>query len=269
MLFCFGYGYVARFLGGVGTSRSSAGAGKFIYSGGPFPKEILKAIQLSQFLLISIPPNEGEDALVPFIRNSLASFSHLKWIGYLSSTGVYGDHQGKWVDENSPLQPTSTFGVARLRAESQWLQLREDTNLPVHIFRLAGIYGPERNVLNDLKRGNAKRIFKENTTFSRIHIADIVQTLKASMQAPYPGRIYNVADNYPSPSHEVIEYGAKLLGMNPPPLIPYESINLSSLARSFYEASKRISNKRLLDELVPKLLFPSYKEGLNALLNHL
>ncbi|MBS0271503.1 MAG: SDR family oxidoreductase [Proteobacteria bacterium] len=262
MLFCFGYGYVAQFIGDRGTSRSSQGKGKFLYKGGSLSKDICEAVERANFALISIPPQEDGDLLIPFIKDAFSSFSHLKWIGYLSSTSVYGNHHGAWVDENALTHPTSRQGTSRLKAEKQWLEL----DLPIHIFRLAGIYGPGRNILHDLKAGRAQRIFKKGTVFSRIHVADIVQALKASMNNPNPGRIYNIADNLPAPAHEVLAYGAELLGVEPPPLIPYEEAILSPLGHSFYQDSKRVNNKRLLDELIPSLLFPSYKEGLRNLL---
>ncbi|MBY0500693.1 MAG: SDR family oxidoreductase [Alphaproteobacteria bacterium] len=265
MLFCFGYGYVAQFMGGIGTSQSSQGKGKFIYKRGLFSKEICESIEKADSLLISIPPEEEGDILVPYIKETVSSFTHLQWIGYLSSTNVYGDHQGQWVNEDSATNPTSQQGMARLKAETQWLELSEKTSLPLHIFRLAGMYGPERNVLEDLRAEKAQRILKEGLVFSRIHIADIVQTLKASMRTPHPGRIYNIADNEPAPSHEVIRYGAELLGILPPPLIPFEEATLSPLARSFYNDSKRISNQRLLKELTSHLLFPTYREGLASI----
>lgn len=262
MLFCFGYGYVAQFIGGIGTSRSPQEKGKFLYKGGPLSKDICEAIERANFVLISIPPQEDGDFLMPFVKDALSFFSHLKWIGYLSSTSVYGNHHGAWVDENTETRPILPQSIARFKAEKQWLEL----DLPIHIFRLAGIYGPGRNVLKDLKAGRAQRILKEGTMFSRIHVADIAQALKASMDSPNPGRIYNIADNLPAHTHEVISYGAELLGIEPPPLIPYEKAVLSLMSRHFYQDSKRVSNKRLLKELTPSLLFPSYREGLWNLL---
>jgi nucleoside-diphosphate-sugar epimerase len=262
MVFCFGYGYVAEKLGDSGTSRSPRETNQLLYTGGPFSKEIRDAIEQSQHILLSIPPDEEGDPLIPYVKQELSSFKHLEWLGYLSSTSVYGDHEGAWVDETSQTHPTSPQGIARLKAEHQWLTL----DLPIHIFRLAGIYGPERNVLVELKAGRAKRIFKEGIVFSRIHVADIIQALKASILSPHPGRIYNLADNCPAPSHDVIAYGASLLGMDPPPLIPYEDAEISPMLRSFYTDSKRVKNDRLLKELIPSLLFPTYKEGLQDLI---
>jgi nucleoside-diphosphate-sugar epimerase len=252
-------------MGGVGTSRSSIGKGQFIYKEGPFSAEILEALKKTHHVLISIPPGEEGDPLIPFIQEALNAFTHLQWIGYLSSTSIYGDHLGAWVNENSETNPHSPQGIARLKAEDQWLSLNQESGLPVHIFRLSGIYGPGRNVLEDLKAGRAQRIVKENVVFSRIHIADIVQALKSSVSQPNPGRIYNLADNFPAPSHEVVAYGAHLLGIPPPPLVPLEKSSLSALGHSFYQDSKRVRNDRLLKELVPSLLFPTYKEGLDDL----
>lgn len=262
MLFCFGFGYVAQHLGGVGTSRKPQMTNQLLYAGGRFSKEILDAIGQSQHILISIPPHEDGDRLIPYIKQELNSFKHLEWIGYLSSTSVYGNHEGDWVDETSDTNPTSSQGIARLKAEHQWLAL----DLPVHIFRLAGIYGPGRNVLIDLKAGRSQRIFKEGVVFSRIHVADIIQALKASLSQPNIGRIYNLADNCPAPSHDVIAYGASLLGIAQPPLIPFEEAELSPMGRSFYIDSKRVKNDRLLKELIPSLYYPTYKEGLQGLL---
>ncbi len=238
----------------------------FFYKGGPISQDIIDILQRSRSLLISIPPDQHGDPLIPYIKEILPKLSHLKWLGYLSSTGVYGNHHGNWVDERSETHPTSPQAKARLKAEQKWLKLGEKSNLPVHIFRLAGIYGPGRNVLEDLRAGKAQCVFKEGVVFSRIHVEDIVQALNASMKKPQPGRIYNIADNEPAPSHEVIAYGAELLGMKPPPLIPFEQASLSSRGCSFYQDSKRVRNDRLVNELVPALLFPTYKEGLRSLL---
>ncbi len=252
-------------MGERGTSRSPQGKNQLLYRGGAFSKDVRKALEKANGVLISIPPQGDNDTLIPFVKEALSSWTHLQWIGYLSSTSVYGDHQGVWVDETSVTHPTTIFGRARLQAEQQWLTLGEKEGLPVHIFRLAGIYGPRRNLLEDLKAGKAQRIFKEGVVFSRIHVADIVQTLKASQENPIPGRIYNVADNCPASLADVVAYGAKLLGVDPPPLIPYQEANLTPMGRSFYQDSKKVCNQRLLQELIPSLLFPSYKEGLRAL----
>lgn len=266
MVFSFGFGYVAGFMGGTGTSRSPKTPNQLLYNEGPFSQVLLEAIRQSRHVLLSIPPGDEGDFIIRHVRENLPSFKHLEWIGYLSSTSVYGDHNGAWVDEFSETHPTSPQGIARLKAEKQWLNLHETAELPIHIFRLAGIYGPGRNVLEDLKEGRMQRIYKEGVIFSRIHVKDIIQTLKASITKPNPGRIYNLADNCPAPSHEVVSYGASLLGIDPPPLIPFEQTKLTPMGHSFYKDSKRVDNKLMLKELVPSLLYPTYKEGLACLL---
>ncbi len=263
MFFSFGYGYVAQSFGGTGTSRTAKGKGQLIYNGGPLSKEILEEIEKAKYILITISPQNGRDILAETIQKNLSYFRHIKWVGYISSTNVYGDYQGEWVNEESATKPTSEYGLARLKAERDWLGL----DLPVHVFRLAGIYGPGRNVLEKLKNGTAQRIFKEGVVFSRIHLSDIHHVIQASIKKPAPGRIYNVADNLPAPSHEVITYGAKLLGIEPPPLISFEEADLSPLGRSFYQDSKRVCNKRILKELISTLKYPTYREGLKSLIN--
>jgi len=267
MVFTFGFGYVAGFVGGNGTSRTPKTSNQLLYNEGPFSNEILAALQQSRHVLLSIPPNENGDPLIRYVKESLFAFKHLEWIGYLSSTSVYGDHKGGWVNELSEVNPTSPQGIARLKAEKQWLNLFETEALPIHIFRLAGIYGPGRNVLEELKAGRAQRIFKEGVSFSRIHVKDIVQAINASIAQQNPGRIYNLADNLPAPSHEVVAFGSSLLNILPPELIPLEQAHLTPLGHSFYNDSKRVNNDRLLNELIPSLLFPTYKEGLQNLLD--
>jgi nucleoside-diphosphate-sugar epimerase len=189
----------------------------------------------------------------------------LQWVGYLSTTGVYGDRGGDWVDEESSLEPNTTRGERRLKAEQNWLKLCNDHGLPVHLFRLAGIYGPGRNQLLTVLNGTAKRIIKAGQIFSRIHVDDIAGVLTASIAKPNPCRAYNVCDDEPCPPQEVVEYAASLLGLPLPPEIPFEEANLSSMAKSFYADSKRVSNQRMKNELGYQLLYPNYREGLLAL----
>ena len=193
----------------------------------------------------------------------------MKWVGYLSTSGVYGNRGGDWVDEESPLEPTTARGQRRLEAERSWLRLHSDFGLPVHLFRLAGIYGPGRNTLLNLRDGSAKRIIKPGQIFSRIHVDDIAGVLAASMAKPNPGRVYNVCDDEPCPPQEVVEYAANLLGMSVPPEIPFEQAELSPMAKSFYADSKRVSNKRIKNELGYRLFYPNYREGLGALKSQL
>jgi nucleoside-diphosphate-sugar epimerase len=275
-LFCFGLGFSALALARAlkpqgfalaGTCRSEAkaeslraeGIEAFVYG----PDHALDKAALSgvTHLLLSVPPDERGDPVALAFETELKSLP-LDWVGYLSTTGVYGDRDGDWVDEASPLTPATARGHRRLLAERQWQAL----DLPLHIFRLAGIYGPGRNQLVSLREGTAKRIVKPGQVFSRIHVDDIVRILMASIERPSPGAAYNVCDDEPAPPQEVVAYAAELLGMTPPPEIPFDDADLSPMARSFYAESKRVSNKRIREELGVELLYPTYREGLSALL---
>lgn len=268
-LFCFGLGYsaVALALRLVkqgwtvnGTSRSGSD-GTLAFDGTkPIPPSSFDGIT---HLLISVPPGEAGDPVLNCHRADLARIApRLSWAGYLSTTGVYGDRHGEWVDEASPLQPTTARGARRLAAETAWREL----GLPLHIFRLAGIYGPGRNQLVSLLEGTAKRIVKQGQIFSRIHVADIAGVLEASMARPNPGQAYNVCDDEPCPPQDVVTFAARLLKMPPPPEIPFDAAELSPMAKSFYAESKRVTNRRIRDELGYRLIYPSYREGLTALL---
>ncbi len=219
-------------------------------------------------ILLSAPPLEdGTDPLMSSVAQMLeVGTSQVRWIGYLSTTGVYGDRGGDWVDEDTPPHPTSDRGARRLSAETAWQALGEATGVAVHIFRLPGIYGPGRSALDSLRDGTARRIEKPGQVFSRIHRDDIVQSLYASMVQPRAGRIYNICDDEPAPPHEVISFAAELLGVTPPPLIAFEQADLSPMARSFYAENKRVSNQRMKEELGVVLRYPSYRDGLRACL---
>ena len=212
-------------------------------------------------ILISVPPKENVD---PVFKHHARDIVALKpqWIGYLSTTGVYGDHGGAWVDETAETRTTSPRGTARLAAEKMWLSLSPQA----HIFRLAGIYGPGRSAIDNLYQGTARNIVKDDHVFSRIHVADIVQALQASMQIPRPGRIYNIADDAPSASSDVVEYAAKIIGLAAPPRIEAATATLSETAKEFYENNKRIKNDRLKTELGVHLKYPTYREGLRGIL---
>jgi nucleoside-diphosphate-sugar epimerase len=280
-LLCFGLGLSARTLAPrlarrgwtiSATSRSTAGLQSIRAFGfralhldgsAALPAEAMDGVS---HVLISAPPDERGDII---LRNHgealLERSSSLKWLGYLSTTGVYGDHGGGLVTEETPLTPNTARGHYRLMAETQWLDAWRETGLPVHIFRLAGIYGPGRNQLLSLLDGSAKRVIKQGQIFSRIHAEDIASVLEASIAQPHPGRAYNVCDDEPCPPQDVVEFGARLLGVPVPPAIPFEEANLSPMALSFYADSKRVSNERIKNELGVKLAYPSYREGLTAL----
>ena len=275
-LFCFGLGFSALALARqlrdkgfaiAGTCRSeekaaalrAEGIDAFVY--GPDHALAPAALEGTTHLLLSIPPDDQGDPVARDLGNSLQALP-LQWVGYLSTTGVYGDRGGDWVDESSPLAPSTARGRRRLEAEEQWAAL----DLPLHIFRLAGIYGPGRNQLATLRAGTAKRIVKEGQVFSRIHVEDIASVLAASIAQPAPGTAYNVCDNEPAPPQEVVTYAAELLGLTPPPEVPFEDADLSPMAKSFYAESKRVSNKRIREELGITLRYPTYREGLRVLL---
>ena len=189
----------------------------------------------------------------------------MKWIGYISSTGVYGDTQGKWVDESASTQPVTKLNMLRVEAENQWLNMAKEYGLPVMVFRCVAIYGPGRNLLASVRQGRARRIEKPGLVFSRIHVEDLAQTLEASIKNPKSGEIYNVSDDRPSPPSETVEYACKLLNVKPPPLIPFELAELSEIARGFYLTCKRVGNKKIKEELGVKLKYPDYRSGLDAI----
>ena len=196
-------------------------------------------------------------------RDQIASAKHLEWVGYLSTTGVYGDHDGGWVDETSALTPATKRGRARVDAEAEWQTL----GLPLHIFRLAGIYGPGRGPFAKVRNGTARRIIKKGQVFSRCHVDDIAQVLEASIEKPNPGAIYNICDDDPAPPQDVLAYAAELLGLPLPPAVDFETAEMTPMARSFYAESKRVRNDRIKDELGVRLLHPTYRDGLQALLS--
>jgi nucleoside-diphosphate-sugar epimerase len=280
-LLCFGLGYSAQtFVAGLhkpswtisATSRDAegiAGINTRGFHGFLFDSKLQIAPDVTH-LLISAPPDENGDPVLRLFQEQLQRLSkQLKWVGYLSTTGVYGDRGGDWVDEDSPLEPNTARGRRRLEAERSWLKLHSDYGLPVHLFRLAGIYGPGRNQLLTVLNGSAKRIIKSGQIFSRIHVDDIAGVLAASMADPSPGRAYNVCDDEPCAPQEVVEYAANLLGLPVPPEISFEQAELSPMAKSFYADSKRVSNKRMKNELYNPLHYPNYRDGLRALSSQL
>jgi nucleoside-diphosphate-sugar epimerase len=282
-LFCFGLGYsalaLARALAAdgwriAGTCRnagkarelSDLGFDMFLFDGSRAADDIAGALGTTTHVLHSIPPGDGGDAVLRLHGDDMAGHPALQWFGYLSTTGVYGDRAGGWVDENSDLQPSGERGRRRVAAETGWERLWHGRALPVHIFRLAGIYGPGRSAIESLRAGTARRVIRPGQVFSRIHVDDIVQVLRASIARPHPGAVYNLCDDDPAAPAEVIEYAAGLLGMAPPPAVPFEQAELSAMARSFYDDNKRVRNDRIKRELGVQLIYPSYRDGLAALL---
>ena len=199
-------------------------------------------------------------------RDDLAALPELAWIGYLSTVGVYGDCQGQWVDETAPARPTSERSLRRVRAENAWLAFGSESGRRVEIFRLAGIYGPGRNVIDNLKAGTARRIVKAGQVFNRIHVEDIAGVLAAAIDGRGVHNIYNVSDDEPAPPQDVIACAAELLGLPVPPDIPFEQAGLTGMAGSFWAENKRVSNARIKNALGVTLAYPTYREGLRAIL---
>lgn len=272
-LLSIGHGFSARALAPmlirrgwrvIGTTRSPAKFGLLERQGVEplqWPGSALP-LEKATHLLTSVAPNDAGDPVLNEIGDRLRKAEHLEWAGYLSTTGVYGDQGGDWVDEDAPLTPSTKRGKARVAAEAAWA----DLGLPLHIFRLAGIYGPGRGPFEKVRRGTARRIIKEGQVFSRIHVDDIAATVFASIQHPNPGAAYNVCDDDPAPPQDVIAHAAELLGLPLPPAVPFEDADMTPMARSFYSDSKRVKNERIKKELGVELKYPDYRSGLAALL---
>lgn len=279
----FGFGYTAHFLAQkareiniqiTATTRDNDAVGynrKFDCELIHFSEHsIEKTLATASHILISTPPTHdlGDPVLVSFGNLLKKYIKNIRWIGYLSSTSVYGDHQGHWVDESSKPTSLGSQGQLRLAAENEWVAFAEAYQLPLTIFRLAGIYGPQRNVLARLLAGKNDTIVKDGQFFSRIHVEDAVLAIVAAIQNPKIGiTVYNVADDEPSPSHVVDEYAASLLQRPHLKRVAYEMATLSPMAQEFYSHNKRVSNAKLKKELNLQLTYPTYKEGLNYLLH--
>ena len=279
-LFCFGLGYSAlHFLslradiaaGGTVRTQEKAdglradGVDAYVFDGARGDTALLGALARAQALLVSIAPGASGDPVLAKLASAIAENSGLARIVYLSTIGVYGDHGGAWVDEASACKPSSERGQARLGAERQWQALGEATGVPVHILRLAGIYGPERNLLERLRAGDARRIVKPGQKFNRTHVEDIAQAISLALASPGEGGIWNVADDEPAPPQDVIAYAAALIGVEPPPEEPYESAEMTPMARSFYADNKSVSIAKLKRELGFRPKYPTYREGLKSL----
>ncbi len=275
-LLSFGHGYSAQAIGRlllqrdwrvIGTSRSEDKAAQLM-AAGVEPRiwpgaDMIPALDAATHLLLSAAPGDEGDPVLAALRDEIAARAgQFAWVGYLSTTGVYGDHQGDWVDEATPLTPATKRGIARMKAEAAWAAI---PGLPLHIFRLAGIYGPGRGPFSKVRNGTARRIIKPGQVFSRTHVADIAQVLLASINTPNPGAAYNVCDDDPAPPEDVIAYAAELLGMPIPPAEDFAAAEMTPMARSFYAESKKVRNDRIKDELGVKLLYPDYRSGLLAL----
>ena len=233
---------------------------------GNFDKDLLNKLKQSDHILVSIPPVDGEDLIIKNFKEIIKECNP-KWVTYLSATSVYGDHQGEWVDELSKTNPTSSNGVDRLIAERLWLDLASKQNIPLQIFRLSGIYSDQSNTLVRLKSGRANVINKKNHFFSRIHVEDIANVLFKSLSNFKSSEIYNISDDKPSSSEEVILYGVKILNIKKPKIIEVKEIE-SEMLKNFYKESKKVSNKKMKSFFDYKLKFPTYVEGLNYIRNN-
>ncbi|EWY40343.1 epimerase [Skermanella stibiiresistens SB22] len=219
-------------------------------------------------LLTAVPPDADGDPVLDHHAADIASLMpNLRWVGYLSTTGVYGDHGGAWVDETTPTEPTGRRQKQRLAAEEAWLRLWRERGVPVHLFRLAGIYGPGRSAIDSVRSGTARRIDKPGQVFSRIHVEDIARVLRASIDRPNPGAAYNLCDDNPAAGHEVTAFACELLGVQPPPLVPFDQAELSPMAASFYADNKKVRNDRIKSELGVTLKYPDYRPALRAQLD--
>ena len=285
-IFCFGFGQVAKnFIKKINTqnikinltvtSRESTRRkffdgieyDSFQFSQDSFDTNLIKNLESSNYILVSIAPVNSEDIVIKKFQNIFEE-KKIKWLTYLSATSVYGDHKGEWVDEKSKTNPTSSTGLQRLEAEKLWIKLAKNQNLPIQIFRLSGIYSHESNILKRLKSGDAKIIKKENQFFSRIHVEDIAEVLFKSLEQFKAKEIYNISDDRPASSEELILYGSKLLNIEPPAIIELKSIE-SEMLKNFYKDSKKVNNKKMKDFFNFKLKFSTYVEGLNNIYNNI
>lgn len=284
-LFCFGFGYSAKALAKrcltsdwsvAGTVRSAdkadairvLGVEPFVFDGGRRLEDFAGALVDATHVLVSAPPDRTGDPVLNAHGKDIAALKNLAWVGYLSTTGVYGDTGGATVDETSPLAPTSARGRQRMDAEAAWLRLHRDSGVPVHVFRLAGIYGPGRSALDQVRSGTARRIDRPGHLFSRIHVDDIAGVLWASIAKPDPGAIYNVCDDEPAAPADVTAEACRLLGVAPPPPVPFDEAakEMSEMAKSFWRDNRRVANGRIKRDLGATLLYPDYRAGLRAVL---
>ncbi len=281
-LFVFGFGYSARATAIIlqaggwrvsGTIRSADRLSAMEKEGLPAVlfsdrEAVQSALQTATHLIVSTPPGDAGDPALAAYGQALREAPALRWIGYLSTIGVYGDHRGEWVDEETPIAAASPGRKsARIEAEKAWSEFANERGLPLDIFRLAGIYGPGRSPLDRIRAGDARRIVKAGQVFNRIHVEDIAQTVIAAIRRDRRAgvHVFNVSDDEPAPPQDVLLYAAELLGAPPPPEIPFEEADLSPMGRSFYDDNKRVHNTKIKRELGVLLRYPTYREGLQAL----
>lgn len=281
-LFCFGFGYsaavLARRLAAKGwaisgtttqpekaTALRNEGYRAFLFDGNAGTADVENALRGANHVLLSIPPDAGGDPALNVYGDAIASNSSISWIGYFSSVSVYGDAQGRWVDETTPLNPATERGRRRHLAEQAWIEFGRASGKTIVIFRLPGIYGPGRSAIDQLRAGKARRVFKPGQLTNRIHVDDIATAVEASLALMGGPFIFNVTDDLPAPPQDVIAYAAEILGVPcPPPTDPADE-SLSPMARSFYAESKKVSNALMKAKLGIVLAYPTYAEGLKAI----
>jgi hypothetical protein len=286
-LVCFGFGFSARALAArlcppnterawriTGTSTTEAGCARIragghqavLFDGAAPSTEVSKALATATHVVVSAPPGELGDPVLRHHGDDIRTVTQLKWIGYLSTVGVYGDHGGAWVDETTPATPGSPRSQRRLAAELAWLALptasQPEKGPMVGVFRLSGIYGPGRSAIDNLRDGSARRIVKPGQVFNRIHVDDIALVLEAAMARQQVSQVYNVTDDEPAPPQDVVAYAAGLLNLPVPPDLPFATATLSPMARSFYSENKRVRNDRVKHELGVTLAHSTYREGM-------
>jgi len=280
-VFVFGLGYTGlafaramrdagRAVGGTVRDPAKAaalraeGIDALVFDGKQRGDGVATALAGASHVVVTISQGEGGDPVLALHGHDIAAAPELAWLGYLSTVGVYGDHGGAWIDEETPPDPRIARAAARIAAEDGWNRVVAARGVPVGIFRLAGIYGPGRNPFVKLAEGSAHRIVKPGQVFNRIHVDDIAATLRAAIARP-AARTYNVSDDEPAPPQDVVTAAADMMGVSPPPEVAFAEADLSPMARSFYEGNRRISNRRIRDELAVALAYPTYRAGLGAL----
>lgn len=252
----------------LATQREPAGPDETArilpFDGAAASAALLAALAGASHVVVAIPPGEDGDPALAALGPALRASPQLRWLGYLSTVGVYGDHAGRWIDETAACAPANARSRQRLAAEAGWQALAAERGIPLAIFRLAGIYGPGRSPLDNLRAGTAHRVVKPGQVFNRIHVDDLADAVTAALLRQAAG-IFNVADNEPAPPQDVVAYAAGLLGLAPPPEVPFAAAALSPMARSFYGENKRVRNDRIKSALGVTLAYPTFREGLAAL----